>query len=335
MSGSKSYDSEQVAQVLKNIEKVYRNNIESIEKKYENLLRIRDEELSAQKSENAELRDALEDIKSLIGVYKKQSGEKISSLKNENEKMAFLIENYERLLKGENKPMFGGKMKAVTFSYDDCVTQDRRLVKLLNKYGLKCTFNVNSGIFRSAFPIVVNGTTVPHVRFAKEEIKEIYEGHEVAVHTLTHPNLKMLSDEDIIREVEEDRKALSEIVGYNVVGMAYPGGTGCMDDRVAKLIRENTGVKYARTTTSTHNFELQTELFKFNPTLHQHAEMDKMFELAKEFIALKPDSPKLFYIWGHSYEIDARDDWDALEEFFALISGHDDIFYGTNEEVLL
>ncbi|MBQ3150301.1 MAG: polysaccharide deacetylase family protein [Clostridia bacterium] len=231
--------------------------------------------------------------------------------------------------------MFNGKMKAVTFSYDDCVTQDRRLVKLLNKYGLKCTFNVNSGLFRSASPIVVNGVTVPHVRFAKEEIKPLYEGHEVAVHTLTHPSLKNLSDEDIIREVEEDRIALSEIVGYDVVGMAYPGGTGNMNDHVAELIAKNTGVKYARTTTSTHNFEPQTELFRFDPTIHQHAEMDKMFELAKEFIEMKPDSPKLFYIWGHSYEIDALDDWDRLEEFFALISGHDDIFYGTNREVLL
>ena len=41
--------------------------------------------------------------------------------------------------------MFDGKMKAVTFSYDDGVTQDIRLVELLNKYGLKATFNINSG----------------------------------------------------------------------------------------------------------------------------------------------------------------------------------------------
>ena len=38
-------------------------------------------------------------------------------------------------------------MKALTFSYDDGVTQDKRLIKILNKYGLKCTFNINSGLF--------------------------------------------------------------------------------------------------------------------------------------------------------------------------------------------
>lgn len=35
-------------------------------------------------------------------------------------------------------------MKAVTFSYDDGVTQDIRLVEILNRYGLKATFNLNS-----------------------------------------------------------------------------------------------------------------------------------------------------------------------------------------------
>ena len=42
--------------------------------------------------------------------------------------------------------MWNGKRKAVTFSYDDGVTQDRQLVELLNRYGLKATFNLNSGI---------------------------------------------------------------------------------------------------------------------------------------------------------------------------------------------
>ena len=36
------------------------------------------------------------------------------------------------------------KKKAITFSYDDGVTQDIRLIELLNKYNLKCTFNLNS-----------------------------------------------------------------------------------------------------------------------------------------------------------------------------------------------
>ena len=38
-----------------------------------------------------------------------------------------------------------GKERALTLSYDDGVQQDRRLVALLRKYGVKATFNLNSG----------------------------------------------------------------------------------------------------------------------------------------------------------------------------------------------
>ena len=231
--------------------------------------------------------------------------------------------------------MFNGKMKALTFSYDDGVTQDRRLVKLFDKYGLKCTFNINSALLGHAGSLFQEGVTVPHVKPRPEEVRGIYEGHEIAVHTLHHPALSALSDEEVIREVEEDRIRLSELAGYEVIGMAYPGGTGCMNRHVAELIRDHTGVKYARTTTSTHNFELQTDLLEFNPTAHHHFEMDKLFALAERFVDAGPDRPQLFYIWGHAYEFDVDDGWGRFEELLKILAGRGDIFYGTNKEVLL
>ncbi len=226
-------------------------------------------------------------------------------------------------------------MKAVTFSYDDGVTQDRRLIKMLDKYGLKCTFNINSGLLGKPGSLVGYDITVPHVRPRACEVRSIYEGHEIAVHTLTHPGLSHLSDEDVVREVEEDRLALSELAGYEVVGMAYPGGTHVMNEHVAELIRYKTGVKYARTTTSTHSFDEQDNLHVFHPTVYHHVEWDKLFELGQQFIDLQPDKPQVYYIWGHAYEFDFHDDWDRFEEFCRLISGKSDIFYGTNRQILL
>ena len=52
-------------------------------------------------------------------------------------------------------------------------------------------------------------------------------------------------------------------------------------------------------------------------------------------MSLKPDRPQIYYIWGHAYEFDIHGDWERFEDFCRLISGHDDIFYGTNREVLL
>lgn len=229
--------------------------------------------------------------------------------------------------------MFDGKMKAVTFSYDDCTVQDIRLVELFNKYGVKATFNLNSELFGKKNELVRKGVRVCHDKLNKEQIKDVYSGHEIAVHTLTHPYLQSIEDDDeIVRQIEQDRKNLEEIAGYKILGMAYPGN-GNDADRVAEIIKNRTAIKYARTTISTYNFELQDNLYQFNPTVH-HDDYENLFRLGEEFIKLKPDTPKLFYIWGHSFEFDVYNDWDRFEDFLKLISGKDDIFYGTNREVL-
>ena len=42
--------------------------------------------------------------------------------------------------------MWNGKMKALTFSYDDGVEQDIRLIEILDRYHLRGTFNLNPGL---------------------------------------------------------------------------------------------------------------------------------------------------------------------------------------------
>jgi len=231
--------------------------------------------------------------------------------------------------------MFQGKMKAITFSYDDGVTQDQRLISLFNKYGLKGTFNLNSDLLGKPGSLVREDVTVAHVKPRACEIRKIYEGHEIAGHTLVHPFLPKEPEEEIIRQVEQDRLALSDICGYEVVGFAYPGGGVNFDRRVADVIRDHTGVKYARTTVSSHGFDVQDDLFVFRPTVYHHTEWQEMERLADEFLALQPERPQILYIWGHAYEFDIMNTWDAFEAFLKRISGKNDIFYGTNREVLL
>ena len=227
------------------------------------------------------------------------------------------------------------KLKAITFSYDDGVTQDIRLIELLNKYGLKCTFNLNSELLGRKGILTREGQRISHYKIYPEDVKSVYDGHEVAVHTLTHPNLTQLTDAEIIHQVEQDRLNLSELVGYEVIGMAYPCGGINNDDRTAKIIKENTGVKYCRTITCNNSFNPQDNLYRFNPSAY-HLHFDNLMSLGQQFIDLDTKTPQILYIWGHSYEMDYRPDyWIRLEEFFKLISNKSDIFYGTNKEVLL
>jgi peptidoglycan/xylan/chitin deacetylase (PgdA/CDA1 family) len=230
--------------------------------------------------------------------------------------------------------MWNGKTKAVTFSFDDGVTQDIRLIEILNKYGLKSTFNLNSELLGLEGTLDRNGRTVRHDKVAPNMVKEIYKGHEVAAHTLTHPFLPSISEEEIIRQVETDRQKLSNLCGYEVVSMAYPCGGENNDDRVAEIIKNNTGIKLARTIKSTYDFKSQENLFRFNPSVY-YVE-DCLDKIVDEFLKLKCDTPKLLYIWGHSYEMDAEYiSWEKFEQICKKLANHDDIFYGTNKEVLL
>ena len=228
------------------------------------------------------------------------------------------------------------KKKAVTFSYDDGVTQDIRLIELLNKYNLKCTFNLNSQRLGTNKMLMQGYGRISHYKIHPSDVRFVYDGHEIAAHTLDHPVLpKVADDAEVIRQVEQDRLNLSELAGYEVVGMAYPGGGVNNDERVAALIKEHTGIQYARTITSNAAFDPQADLYRFQPTVF-HLDFDKMMDLGRQFIEMDAETPQIFYIWGHSYEMDyCSDNWRRLENFFALISGHDDIFYGTNAEVLL
>lgn len=232
--------------------------------------------------------------------------------------------------------MFDGKMKALTFSYDDGITQDIRLIELFNKYGMKGSFNLNSELLGRPGELVCGGKQISHNKVRAEDVRHIYQGHEVAGHTLTHPRLtKLDSDTEITRQVEEDRLKLCELVGYEVVGFAYPGGGTNFDSHISALLQKTTGIRYARHTITNHSFAPQENLLEFSPTVYHHSEWDKMFELGEKFLSLRAEEPSVFYVWGHAYEFDIRDEWGRFEEFLQMMSGKSDICYCTNREALL
>lgn len=221
----------------------------------------------------------------------------------------------------------GNKLKALTFSYDDGVEQDRRLVELFNKYNLKCTFNLNSGLQSGASRWENNGIAIR--RMNVQGLKELYKGHEIALHGLTHPRLEQQSMETILNEILQDKINLERIFDCQIRGMAYPFGS--YDERVIRILKD-LDIKYARTVMCTEDFDIGQNLLELRATCHHNSA--KLMELAAEFINMKPAEPKIFYIWGHSYEFDVDDNWDMMERFCAFVSNRDDIYYGTNYEVL-
>ena len=114
-----------------------------------------------------------------------------------------------------------GKTKVFNVTYDDGVLQDVRFVALLNKYNLKGTFNLNSGLMENEFEWTHESGRVIK-RLSKEKAVPLYQGHEIACHTLTHPYMHDLSEQEILHELQEDKANLEKLFGREVKGFAVP-----------------------------------------------------------------------------------------------------------------
>ena len=111
--------------------------------------------------------------------------------------------------------------------------------------------------------------------------------------------------------------------------MAYPFGT--YNDQVVECLKM-AGIAYSRTVESSHDFKIPTDWLRLPATCHHND--PKLMELAEKFVKEEPKRDSwLFYLWGHSYEFEARDNWNVIEEFAAYIGGREDIWYATNIEV--
>ncbi len=221
-----------------------------------------------------------------------------------------------------------GKSKALILSYDDGAIQDRKLVELMNKYQLIGTFHLNSNKL---------GTNNYFDYLNKDEIKGLYKGHEVSVHSANHPNLPDISRIDVIYEVLEDRKELERLVEYPVRGMAYPFGN--TNDAVIEAI-SGLGIEYARTVGDTYNFEIPNDFLRWHPTIHQFGkaysepnqpEKDKkelalFYKVIDDFLKTKELS--VLDVWGHSWEMGTDEKkWEETEKFFKLLANNQEIYY--------
>lgn len=222
-----------------------------------------------------------------------------------------------------------GLAKALTISYDDGVQQDIKLLELMEKYGIKGTFNLNSGCFAAEGTVFPEGRV--HRRLTYSQAKDLYksENCEVAGHGYTHPFLEQMNPDSALWEVSRDRYELEQLTEKRVNGFAYPFGT--YNDDVVNALKIS-GYKYARTTNATHGFAVPTDWLRLDPTCHHKDE--KLPELTEKFLNSKPDTaPYLFYVWGHSYEFEGDNNWELIEDFFRKVSGKDDVWYATNGEL--
>lgn len=219
----------------------------------------------------------------------------------------------------------GFKDKAVTLSYDDGVVYDKKLIEIMSKNGLKGTFNIT--------PSWLTEESERHL--SKDEALELYtsSGNEVAVHGAQHLSLSELDTAMAVNDVIKARNILEEMFGTLITGMAYANGS--VDDKVVEVLKA-CGIDYSRTTISTEDFQIPTDWLRLPATCHHNN--PRLMELARKFIEdISPyywgRGPKLFYLWGHSYEFNDNNNWEIIEEFAEYIGNREDVWYATNMEI--
>ncbi|MBQ2968308.1 MAG: polysaccharide deacetylase family protein [Clostridia bacterium] len=222
----------------------------------------------------------------------------------------------------------GGKLRALTFSYDDGCLDDIRLSDTLTKYGLKGTFN-----FTARAKISVED--------AKKHILD--NGHEIAVHGAEHMAAGLTPVTRGIRDVLDCRLNLEKTYNRIVRGMAYADSgiikfeNGVTYPQVKQYLRE-LGITYARTLHGDNDgFKLPFDWHAWVPTCHH--KNPNLLEWADAFLApveggrFKYETPRLFYIWGHSYEFTNDQNWALLDRICEKFAGRDDVWYATNGEI--
>lgn len=210
----------------------------------------------------------------------------------------------------------GWRHKVLTMSYDDGRLEDRRLVPLFNRYGIRATFNLNGGLIQPK-------------RIPQSEWRALYEGHEVACHTYLHPTISRSPIDQVARQILDDRMQLENVMGYPVRGLAYPNGSWTPE--IAAML-PYLGIRYARVVGNTHDFAIPHNFMTWTATCHH---TDNLMDDAKRFVELsKSQYLYMMYVWGHSYEFRTEEDWAMIEKFCRLVGGRDDTWYATNIQIV-
>ena len=221
----------------------------------------------------------------------------------------------------------GGKKKAFNITYDDGVLQDERFVALLNQYGIKGTFHLNSQLMQEEFSWThPNGMQVK--RLSPERARYIYDGHEVASHTLTHPYMCELSDEKLYWQLKSDKDNLEKLFDREIKGFAVP--FDYYDDRIADCAKA-CGFTYARKSEFTGNFTPCTDAYHWKTCIY-HIDPDLPNFVAK-FLNTQEELA-VCQIVGHSYDLDAENLWGTMELICAAVSKCDDVWFCTNAELV-
>ena len=193
-------------------------------------------------------------------------------------------------------------MKYFVFTIDDGTIFDEKVIDIFNSFNIKATFNLNSGLQ----DFVWYKEDKPVRRLRLDEYKHLYDKQEIASHSLTHPHLTMMSDEDIKREVVEDINNLENIFHRKIKSFSIPFSD--FDERVINIIKDNSDIKVIILPEIDRSFRLPKDPYHTKITTFN---IDEALSLFDEF--MKDDNAELFVFICHAYDFEYDWGYDKLK----------------------
>jgi peptidoglycan/xylan/chitin deacetylase (PgdA/CDA1 family) len=122
--------------------------------------------------------------------------------------------------------------KAVILTFDDGYKSQYTNAKpILDKYGYKATFYIICNYVGNG-----DGQDHPNARMSWEDITALSnEGYDIGSHSMSHPNLDLLSEKGMEYEIGGSKQCLLD-QGINPISFAYPLNTGTEDATVIDIV---------------------------------------------------------------------------------------------------
>lgn len=213
------------------------------------------------------------------------------------------------------------KNKYLLLSLDGGSVYDQKLVQLLNRYDMTGTFHLSSGLLGQPQNRMAQGLVCTANGITAKQVATLYAGQEIAARGQDLCPLCALSDAEIRTQTEEDRRVLRRLAQRSVIGLSYP--CGAWDARVKRMIKEETGICYARTMHATHTFAPPTDFYAWDPTVFFTD--DAVFSLSEDFCRTKEEA--VFLLCGSALETELFHGWDRLDALLRTLAFRPEIAY--------
>ena len=203
-------------------------------------------------------------------------------------------------------------MKYFILSIDDGTIYDEKVIAVLNRHHIKGTFNLNSGL--DDFVWYNEGRPVR--RLSLPNSVALYEGHEVASHSLTHPHFTECDNDRIGFEAGVDKENLERIFGRNITTFAFPFED--FDERCINRVKAIGGITAIRVSAFDESFRFPIDPYHIKIT---SLDVIHALEIFPKFLA--DSKAELFVFVSHAYDFEFNQTYGALEKLCEMVEQSD------------